>query len=163
MRRSICLLPFLALVACASAKVSTDYDKAADFSHYRTYGWIRGMEAANPAVEQMIRISVDRQLAAKGLKKVTESPDLQVATHASTSVGQQFNVDAFGYAYSGAGWTGNMAGVQSVDVGTLLLDLVDTSSQKLVWRGMASAVVGHTMPQEKMDKTVGKMLAGFPP
>ena len=162
MKRFISLLPVLALMACASAQVSSEYDKTADLSRYRTYAWITGTQAANPLIEQRIKSAVDQQLAARGLKRVKESPDLQVATHASTRVEQQVNTESLGYGYAEAGWSGNMVNVRNVDVGTLLLDLVDASSQQLVWRGMATAVVGHTMSQEKMDKTVGKMLSSFP-
>lgn len=163
MKNAISLLVLLALVGCASAQVATDYDKAADFSGYRTYAWITGTQAANPLIEQRIKTAVDRHLAARGLTKVTDSPDLQVATHASTSVQQQVSVDSFGYGYAGAGWGGTMVNVRNVDVGTLLLDLVDASSQQLVWRGMATDVVGHSVSQEKVDRAVGKMLSSFPP
>lgn len=162
MKRAISLLAVLALTACASAQVSSEHDKTADLSRYRTYAWITGTQAANPMIEQRIRRAVDHQLAAKGLRKVKEAADLQVATHASTRVEQQVNTESLGYGYSGAGWSGNMVNVRNVDVGTLMLDLVDASSQQLVWRGMATAVVGHSMSQEKMDKTVGKMLSSFP-
>jgi hypothetical protein len=163
MRKTIALLPVLALMACASAKVSSEYDKATDFSRYQTYAWIKGMEAANPAVEQRIKSAVDQELAARGLKKVGEAAaaDLEIASHASTNVAQEVNVESYGYGYAGS-WSGNAVSVRNVDVGTLLLDVVDRSSQQLVWRGMATGIVGHTVPQEKVDKTVKKLLTGFP-
>lgn len=163
--RALSLLPLLGLMACAGASVNSDFDAAADYSGYRTYAWITGTEAANPLVEQRIKSAVDRQLAAKGLTKVADSPDLQVATHASTSVEQQVNVESFGYGYPGLGWGGwssSMVNVRNVDVGTLLLDLVDASSEQLVWRGVATDVVGHTVSEQTVNKTVERMLKRYP-
>ncbi|HVR96419.1 MAG TPA: DUF4136 domain-containing protein [Thermoanaerobaculia bacterium] len=165
MKRALSLVASLALLgltACAGAKISTDFDKAADFSHFKTYSWIKGMSAADPLVEERIKSAVDRKLAAKGLTQVESSADLHVATYASTSVQQEVNTASYGYGYSGTGWDNSMVSVSAVDVGTLVLDLVDPSSQKLVWRGTATGVVGYSVQQEKVDRIVERMLTRFP-
>jgi hypothetical protein len=51
--------------------------------------------------------------------------------------------------------------------GTLLIDFVDTSTKELVWRGVATKILGHASDPEKIqaeiDKIVDKTLAGYPP
>jgi hypothetical protein len=50
-------------------------------------------------------------------------------------------------------------------VGTLELDMVDTQTKKLVWRGSASDALSNKSDKniKNLDKGVQKMLKNFPP
>lgn len=166
MKRAALLLLLLASVGCSSTQIVTDYDKTVDFSRYKTYAWIKGTEALNPLVEDRIRNAIEGQLAAKGLTKTTSSADLAVATHASTSTEKQIDVNSFGYGYGWGGWGGGgstSVNVYDIHIGTLLVDLVDVSSNKLVWRGIANATVDKTVSQELVNDAAAKMFAKYPP
>src|SRR4029453_19268832 len=79
MRRAIIVLGFLLFAYPAMGqKVDVKYDKAVDFSQYKTYFWDKGMPARNPIINQMITDAVDQQLAARGLRKVDADGDIQV-------------------------------------------------------------------------------------
>jgi Domain of unknown function (DUF4136) len=79
---------FAATTALAQ-RVTYDYDRAATFSHYKTYAWTRGTELTDANHERVVR-AIDAALGAKGLARVeaTASPDVLVAYHAN------FEIDA---------------------------------------------------------------------
>ena len=73
--RSALILSLVFVPAIALAqKVAIDYDKAVDFSKYRTYAWRSGQPAPNPLVDKRILNAIDGQLAAKGWTKTDSSP-----------------------------------------------------------------------------------------
>jgi Domain of unknown function (DUF4136) len=162
-----------ALVTSASAKVTVDHDKSADFSARRTYAWVKGTEAPNQLVEKRIHDAVDEQLRAKGLTRVEGEADLHVTTHATTSTGGRLDVTSYGYGgYVGwdgfTAWTpGTGASLRAYTTGTLVVDLVDPAGNKLMWRGVAAETLGINPNPEKVTKKILKvtrvMFRDFPP
>ena len=55
--------------------------------------------------------------------------------------------------------------VENYEVGTLIVDLFDTSTKRLIWRSSASDVVSSKPEKNirKLDKAVQKMFDHFPP
>jgi hypothetical protein len=55
--------------------------------------------------------------------------------------------------------------VENIPVGTLVVDIYDTSSEHLVWRGLASDQLSDKPEKDtkKVEKAVDKMFAKFPP
>src|SRR5258708_38872015 len=73
---------FLLLFALpAAAKVATDFDPNLDFSKYKTFAYIGG-------VENLVRMQMNPELTAKGLREVTpeKNPDLGVRDWGGTQV-----------------------------------------------------------------------------
>jgi uncharacterized protein DUF4136 len=83
------------------------------------------------------------------------------------------DVDHFGYGgyYGWGGWGGGFAtstvNVREIPVGTLMVDIVDSASKELVWRGVASDTVNPNAKPEKREKNinqaVAKLFKKFPP
>src|SRR5215471_363995 len=75
----IALVTALILLAtCAAAQeITSDYSKA-DYAHFKTYAWASGHRVADELLNQSIVSSIDAQLSAKGLTKVSpeEDPDV---------------------------------------------------------------------------------------
>src|SRR6476661_10702824 len=107
---------FLLLFAIpAAAKVATDFDPNLDFSKYKTFAYIGGVEnldrmQLNPdLLNNRIHRAVTRELTAKGLREVTpeENPDLVVRYWANSqmdvNVGANTNWGAYG-PYVGYHW-----------------------------------------------------------
>lgn len=144
-------------------KVSVDSDPAAPFATYKTYAWVEGTPAPNPLNEDRLRMAVDARLALKGLRMNTTNPDLIVVTHVTTKERQQLEVNGFGY---GAWWGGGYgtANVETYVEGTLVLDLYDANTKKMVWRGVATATASDkpTKNMSKMNKALDKMFEKFP-
>ena len=149
-------------VLCAQ-KVSVDFDQAAPFATYKTYAWVDGTPAPNPINEDRLHESVDAHLALAGLRMNTTTPDLVVVTHVTTNEPQELQVSGFGYGPSWGGGSGT-ANVESYVDGTLILDLYDAHTKKIVWRGVATATASDkpTKNASKIDKALDKMFEKYP-
>jgi hypothetical protein len=120
---------------------------------------------------------VDKGLAARGYTKVEgKTPDFYVVYHV-TSV-QKTDVRhytdwGFGTAYRPGygyyvGWPGNPVTYAVLDqyrVGALILDFVEVRRDQLVWRGVASSVIGDKADANAASagQAVSLLLAKFPP
>jgi len=155
------------------AGVTSDHDLDADFSQYKTFAWKPGTEAPNPITEKRIHRAVETELAAKGVVVATESPDLFVYSHVSTS--QTSSVDFVGFGYGGyVGWDGwgywgpvpTTINMRDVYHGALIVDLVDTRKNALVWRAVANEkFIELNMDKiaKAVNKAVAKMFKRYPP
>ena len=152
--------------------VKTDHDPTASFASYKTYYWAKADPVpGNDIVNQRVTSAIDQQLAAKGWTKVPETQaDVAVAAHGSTE--QQKSLDTFysggmgGWGYRGWGGMGTATTtVNTYTNGTLLVDMFDAKTKKLVWRGTATATVSSDPKKnaQKIQKAAEKLFKGFPP
>jgi len=155
----------LTLTAVAYAqKVNTDSDPAARFSDYKTYAWTTGTASPNPLGEQRIHDAVDRQLGAKGLSVNRERPDLIVATHVMSHEEKEIVADGFAY---GPWWYGGGVTTTRVNTylqGTLVVDIYDAATKKMIWRGTATDTVSDKAAKntKKISKALTKMFQRYP-
>lgn len=171
----------LASTGCVGFSVSSDFDPAADFSGYRSWYWLPPSPTGDPRIDNdlvanRIRRAVERSLAARGFAKTsTGEGDFGVGYHGfiEGKIDVQ-TIDRYygygpGWGYYGGGYGGiaTETYVDQYDEGTLILDIVDNRSQKLVWRGSTSArVIEDHTPQkrdERAQAAVDAILAEFPP
>jgi hypothetical protein len=149
--------------AAFAVSVTRDYDTQADFSQYKTYAWIEGTPAPSTLTEERIRAAIDTQLRSKGMREVQENPDLWVVTHASVGKETRVNMTHHGYGgyrgYYGRGTGSTTVQAYDVPVGTLMIDLVDTSTKQLVWRAVAQGTLSATSSAEKREKKINKAAA----
>jgi hypothetical protein len=160
----------LALVGLAAGTmvfavtVKSDYDKKADFSHYKTFAFKKGTDAPTPFAQERITTAIGNELKARGMSQ-SESPDLFVYSHVKVSTEKRVDVTSFGYGgYPGwGGWGGSFgtssAVVTDVPMGTLMVDLVDAKTNELVWRGLASDTLLTNPTPEKSEKRINKGVA----
>lgn len=161
----------LLLLACASlvlGTIKTDYSRSVDFGQYKTYSWIT-VSVEDPLWKDRISNVVDSQLAAKGWTKVASDGDAAVAAYGSTRVKKNLQTwyDGFGGGWFWRGFGDGFATttVQETPVGTLMVDIFDSSSKKLIWRGIVSDTLSGNpeKDEKKMDKVVAEMFKKFPP
>jgi hypothetical protein len=168
------LLGAACLSACASITTTEDYDRAANFSAFKTYDWKETDPIQNQLLEQRIKAAVENTLNSKGLRRDASSPDLWVVPHTRLSKETQINTYNTGWGYGGwygYGWGGGMgmttSTVSEIPVGTLIIDLVDASKKQLAWRGTASKTLEPSASPETKDKNINaavqKMFANYPP
>jgi len=168
-----------ALAACETVTVTTDYDHSAPFGKYKTYALAPAKhgQALSPASEAALRDALRTELAARGITEATSGkPDLAIVRHVflSDKISVQQYTD-WGYGHAGAwpygyGSYGMWAGaprtytdVSNYTEGTLILDVVDTRTKKLVFRGIGTAVVGGPESNAgKIQDAVKKMVAALP-
>jgi hypothetical protein len=180
------ILPVIALTAmfaaCGSSiSINHDYDQSSDFAAYRTFQWMaaplpeagnaRVAQQRNDLLEGRIRNATVNELTGKGLSSVTSNPDLYVTYH----VGAQDKVDiqswGYGYGYGryGGAYGGAGGGIDTYNYteGTLIIDLIDSSTKQLVWRGTAQGVIDDNPSPEKLteniNNVVARILTNYPP
>ena len=164
-----CLLCLL-VAASSSADVTVDHDKTADFSKYASFAIEAATPAADPLMRERMIEAIAEGLAARGLERAAEGADLEVVIHASSD--EELRVTANDWSYGGyRGWRGWRAwgpttvNVGYVAVGTLMIDMLDAASQKLVWRGIAT----ETLPrkpaklEKRIRRAVDRLFRAFPP
>lgn len=99
------------------------------------------------------------------MTKVSDGPaDLYVVTHTTA----EYEISATNnYVYLPTYDVGVIASHTNLTTyGTLIVDLLDGNSERVVWRGLASDVLGELTPSQvrkKVDKVTRKMFKDFPP
>jgi Domain of unknown function (DUF4136) len=145
-------------------KVNVDSDPSAPFATYKTYAWIQGTPAPDPLNEDRLHDAVNAQLSERGLAMNTTAPDLVVATHVTTKERKELVANGFGYGPWGFGGGLGTATVETFVEGTLVVDLYDAHTKKMVWRGVATATASDkpTKNAKKMNKALDKMFEKLP-
>jgi hypothetical protein len=130
-----------------SAKTTLDFDPNIDFSKFKTFAYIGGVEnlvaiQMNPdLINIRFHHMVVRELEKKGLHEVNlgQNPDLIVRYWANPAT--QVDVAVMGNwgpygPYIGNDWSSVYNAVTSTahQLGTLILDLIDPKAKALVWR-----------------------------
>jgi hypothetical protein len=170
LKKTPLLLAALLLAGCSSVETHVDYDRAQNFSSYRTFGFKDVRTPDSPLSLKRVRAAVTRTLGSRGLAEVAgEKPDLWVVLHTRAHRETQVTTYNPGWGW-GWGWRGgywNSAYIRQIPIGTLMVDLVDTKAKELVWRGSASRIVdADESPKtrdEKVQEAVDKLFDGFPP
>jgi hypothetical protein len=162
------LICLVASVCILFAKVTVDYHHSADFSKYRTYSWTK-VQAGDPLWPDRIKSAVDRQLMSKGWTPVASGGDAAVAAFGSTR--EQPTLETF-YNSFGPGWYWGGFGdgvstttVSNTPIGTLVVDIFDAPTKKLIWRAVSTETLSDKPEknEKKMEKAVEEMLKDFPP
>jgi Domain of unknown function (DUF4136) len=158
---------FFSIPALAQ-KVETDYDHSVNFNQYHTYSWGH-IHSADPFFEQRLRDTVDHELQAKGWQVVPAGGDVTLTAVAVKKNQAEYITfyDGLGGGWRWRGWGGGMATttVEKVPVGTLVVDIYDTSTKRLVWRGLAHDQLSDNPDKDtkKLEKAVDKLFGKFPP
>src|SRR6266404_6007621 len=151
-----------------AAEVKVDHDHSTDFTRYRTYSWIK-VQAGDSLWADRITRDVDGQLSAKGWNKVASNGDAGIAAFGATQ--NQPTLQTF-YDGFGGGWFWRGFGegvatttVENTPVGTLVVDIFDGRSKKLIWRATGAEVLSGKPEknERKLANTVEDMFKRFPP
>ena len=173
-------LLFVLLWAMATnAKMATDFNPNFDFSKYKTFAYIGGVESLvrmqlNPELlSNRIHRAVVRELTAKGLREVQpeENPDLMVRywveAESNAQVTGTVHWGIYG-SYYGDYWS-VMYTTMSTPVthkGTLGIELIDAKARDLAWRLFVSEKIIHNDPDKiwkTADSNIIKAFKRYPP
>jgi hypothetical protein len=179
-RRLIAPLFLLATGAFAQ-DVRYNFDKAANFSDYKTYKWvdIKDSSQIDQLSQQQLRAAIDAELAKKGLTKTDgDKADLLIGYQVQITQEKEFSSYStdFGYGpgwgrgwYGGGGMGSSMTTGQTstIHVGALGLDMYDPGRKQLVWRGEATKTLDPKAKPDKRQKNIAKavtkLLKNYPP
>jgi hypothetical protein len=164
----------LLLAGCSpQIQVYTDYDPDYDLWTYKTFDWgpnIHIEEGKNPLHynelnDKRIKSAVKDQLTARGFVLTSEKPDLILHYHIIVEDQSVVTPEPYGYYYSPY-WMQMHTDVFTYREGTLIIDLMDTKTNNLVWRGWAKSAVDDVNTSKKIDqltkKAVAKIFHKFP-
>jgi hypothetical protein len=160
--------------ACATMRIGSYVERGSDYSKYHTYAW--GPADAlpigdprldnNPIFRDYLQGAVERGLNRHNLLLVPESTRPDVLIHFHGSVRQVFDVAAADRDH-GFGIATDVS-VVDYDEGTLVIDMIDARTNRLIWRGWAIDSLSGILDrqdrmEEKLNQAVTKMLADFKP
>lgn len=186
-KRVLLLLMGLLVMGCGSAlKVSTDYDKTINFKKYKSFSVydLKQTGSVNPANADRIVNAIKNQMKEKGFIEDILNPDLHINAVSIITGKEAVAMDAaptnyYGYGgvyrpygYYGVGYGYGYAENPSTreneydfKEGTLMIDVVDTKTQKMVWQGVGKTEI-DTKPvnaDELINYAVGAIMVSFPP
>ncbi len=165
----------LALSACSSVRVATDYDRNVNFNQFKTYAYlVDGLDRLEISDLDKKRImqAIDFEMASKGMMKA-ENPDLLINlftdTHEDVYVNQFYGGWGYGmyrpWGWNPWMWGGGYQTVSTQTQGVLYIDFLQSSNKELIWQGK---VTGNLqMNPEKKDarikEMISKVLQNYPP
>ena len=166
----------LLLAACASGPdVRADYDKAADFGKYRTYGFVTGETQEFKSLgQQLAQAAAAREMESRGYTK-SDNPDLVLAfkgrLEEKTDI-ESTPAPMYGPGWGYRGWYGAPYGyggtevtTRRYNVGTLVMDVIDREKRQAVFQGGIEGVVTKEMMANKqaaIEAAVAHLFAKYP-
>jgi hypothetical protein len=163
-------LAWCAVFACITStiaigqQVSVNFNRGQSFTQYHTYAW--GSDNANKVqnsiLAQVAQQDIDTGLQGKGLQKVQEDQNPDLLLTANGGMKEETSYSAMGMRGIGGGM-GSITPEQNV-VGTLIVDLYDSKTKSLVWRGLAQDTLNNNgnKNQQLVQKAVTKMFKQWP-
>jgi hypothetical protein len=173
--RYLFLVMVIAWSCAPSLKVNTDYDKAADFTKYKTFA-LYNPENTNSSISQLnqsrINTAIIAEMTKRGYVENTGAPDLLVNSTAifkDRVAVSSTNTYMYGGMYRPYGWGPGMSNtnydVQHYKDGSLIIDVVEASSKKLLWQGTGNKEIDGPIkdPDTNIPKAIGMIMNEFPP
>jgi hypothetical protein len=172
------LLLAVAAIGCSTVQAKTDFDRSANFAGYRTFKMLEGKALPsdtgappNTMVADRIREAVKAQLIAKGMTPVDENPNVLVGFVGGARTRQE--LESMGpydpmmgpYMYPGY-WGPADVWTTEYQHGTLIIDMTDAGTHKMVWRAIVEAdknKVAELGDPALIQKAVAKAFEKYPP
>ena len=167
-------LAALALTGCATLNVSSHVERSSNFAQFHTYAW--GPADAlptgdprldtNPFFHDYFQGAVDKELAAKGFQQSPSgTPDLLIHYHANVT--QRFSVAGVDNEYRPCTTESCQPRLNEYEAGTLVIDVVDTRTNMVIWRGWSQQRVDRLLAdqesmREHVTESVVRMMTRFP-
>lgn len=172
------LIGAMLIAGCASTsgpKTRIDYDKAVDFSVYRTYGFPKETGTDRGGYSTLItsyfKSSIGTAMEARGYKYSEDHPDLLVNFFMNTRDRTETTPDLTSdyYAYR--------AGIYSpfphyprdrtvtYQIGTINVDIVDAEKKQLIWEGVSEGRVTEESlnnPKVTVNAVVTELMRRYP-
>jgi hypothetical protein len=169
-------IAFLILIGSAAASaqdIKYNFLPGTDFTKYKTYKWARVPKADYPdqIIDGQIMQAIDAQLMTKGLSKSSgDTADLVVTYQAAITQEKQWNSystgDMGGWGYGRWGGWGGYGGLstttttsETINIGSLDVDIYDAAAKNQIWKGQASKTLGSGKDPEKVNKNLNKAMA----
>ena len=173
--RFAALVAMAVLIGCASHRVGVAYDPDEDFSALQSFAWFpretktQAENAARyPKHYEAAHHAIEKRLVEKGYSKAAPgAADFLVLYHLALE--RKLDVRTVNAPYKGgtSEWevhrTVPTEQIVEYAEGTLVIDVVDARTQRLVWRGTARRRHDEVPQPQHVEQRVSEVLAQFPP
>ncbi len=158
------------IISCSGLRVSTDFDRKADFKKYKTYNFskeVDKMTALNDMNRRRLKDAISKEMESKGFQ-VSPTPDVLVNAFVKgqTKYTANANTTSFGgpFMYRGFGSSNTYVDINKSVEGTLFIDLIDVSEKKMIWEGVAEGLVNPrtNTREDKLNAVVQEIFKNFP-
>jgi Domain of unknown function (DUF4136) len=167
----------ISITSCSSVKIAYDFDKQVDFTKFKTYAFTE--EVAKLPLDDLNRDrlirAVETELAAKGFTK-SDNPDVLIdifltAKKRTEAVANTTGTGGYGgyygrYGYGGGFSTTTVSYTDYVD-GTLLVNMVDKSTEKIAWQGRGTKTIDEDASASKREQNINyavkQIFTNYPP
>ena len=159
------------------AKMNVDFNPNLDFSKYKTFAYIGGVEhlvtrQLNPdEIRDTVHEEVARELTKHGLREVKPDANPDLVVRYLLNTGSQVNFAATGnfggfdpyiedfWAYSYDLWNASV-----LQEGSMMIDLIDAKRKDLAWRlFMHEKILNADKTWAKVKEEIIKGFEGYPP
>lgn len=157
------------LLGCSSVPISVDKGPI----KARTYSFMPAKRADTSAspwqhVHERVQTSITKNLATKGVKRLDRGGEVTVAylIIVANNAATASATDYFGYGRDAAALADKVHNSQAmksknrgyVETGTLVIDFVDPSSSKILWRSSVQSEIFRDMPTEAKEELVQQLV-----
>ena len=176
LRWSMVTVAALAVTGCATMNVSSHVEQGLDFSQYHTYGWgpadaLPTRDArldGDPFFHDHMQGAVDKSLQSRGLTLLTSSGPADLLLHYHASVTERLQANRLEQAYGACTPESCPGGVTEYEAGTIVLDVVDARTNRVIWRAWAQEdlkrlIDDHDRMAKQIDAAVTRMMRRLPP
>ena len=170
MNRLVAFAFACAISPVAAERVHVDFDHTCDFSRYQTYRLAGPPNAyvLNQLMQERVIRFVEEALSAKRLRRVETGGDLLVNFHMNVREEEVFTTfgDPMGFGWY-SGWAGGVSTTttQVIQLGTLIVDVVDPHKNQLIFEGASTAPISAkpTHNTKRLAKAVNEIFEKYPP
>lgn len=171
--RALAFVSFAALTAAPilAQNATIDYDHTVNFLKFKTYSWGK-VHATDPSVEDRITIALDRDMKGRYMTEVGSGGDITITAVEASKDKQEFAdfYSGLNGTYNwqrpwGSGFLDSQATPADVPVDTLVIDMYDTKTHQLLWRGIISEPEASSQDKndQRIDKAVTDLISKYPP
>ena len=182
--RIAALLALAWLAGCAKPQVGYDVDPGAPLGAYETFGILEAKPREEvpedprmgPLLDRHTEDAIDLAFRQRGYQLRTDGPVDFLVSYSNEIRYEQRTVGSpirLGVGYGtwvgsgvgiGTGWSGpSHATTRTLAKGTLVIDVLDPETRRVVWRGWAKdTLTASGDPREEIFAAVGRILEQFP-
>ena len=163
------------LSSCATMRVSSHTERGLAWSQYRTFEWgaADALPPGDPRLEKdpyfqdRVAGAIEKQMAAKGFERSAPKAKADLLIHYHAHIAERINVDEIDRGYGNRVTADCRPRVAHYEAGTLVVDIIDARTNRLILRGWArdsvEGVIGNRdRVRHTIDEGVARMFATFP-
>jgi hypothetical protein len=163
--RNFILLLIPALWACSPLVVTTDYNRGVTFSDYETFAWVEAVpenaavasEFSDEKTMKRVMSEVYKEMVLKGYRFSPENPEVRVNIEVVKSEGNTTMENTASSKY----WQSFSPVKDNYVPGTLVVELVDSDKNQIIWHGTVKGLLKGSKGQAKIQEGISQMFKKY--